>query len=337
MSKPVRWESTARELKAVKMSHLHTYDLFTGYCEGQVRHSQGAWLRKRGRLGFRAIQKKDYQRVPYSFTSTSSSIPIIVTQYTSEGKEIEESDRPQLSVTPRTLIELPEPIEVDPNCMILADMHIPNVNYGWLKTAMECAEIAGVDTIIHAGDLLDMAQFFKPDLSSVSIKEEMDTAREITSWIDKLGFRQVYLPGNHEARLNRITNGQIGMWVFEDYFQNTCEITELAWVEIDGFGRVCHPGNYSKIQLSVPAELSARHECGIIGTHSHHAATGWSRSGKHQILEAGIMADVRRAYYKTRVMVRSSEWQNGCVIVKEDYAHLLHPQMPCFEIAKAIA
>ena len=313
------------ELDAVKHTYLTTYNLFISYCGGRSRHSQEAWLRKRRRLELPAIQKK---------STTCHSVAGWYVDNSGSGVTVKE---PQLTITSRTLIELPEPIEVAPNCMILADMHIPNVNYGWLKTAMECAEIAGVDTIIHAGDLLDMAQFFKPDLSSVSIKEEMDTAREVTQWIDKLGFRQVYLPGNHEARLNRITNGQIGMWVFDDYLKNTCEITELAWVEIEGFGRVCHPGNYSKIQLSVPAELSARHECGIIGTHSHHAATGWSRSGKHQILEAGIMADVRRAYYKTRVMVRSSEWQNGCVIVKEDYAHLLHPQMPCFEIAKAIA
>ena len=317
------------ELDAVVQTDLNTYHRFISYCGGRVRHGQEAWLRKRRRLELPAIQKKseNYKSLDGWYSTWYG------TQSVSQDEPIESA---QLSITPRTLIELPEPIEVAPNCMILADMHIPNVNYGWLKTAMECAEIADVDTIIHAGDLLDMAQFFKPDLSSVSIKEEMDTAREVTQWIDKLGFRQVYLPGNHEARLNRITNGQIGMWVFDDYLKNTCEITELAWVEIEGFGRVCHPGNYSKIQLSVPAELSARHECGIIGTHSHHAATGWSRSGKHQILEAGIMADVRRAYYKTRVMVRSSEWQNGCVIVKEDYAHLLHPQMPCFEIAKAI-
>ena len=248
---------------------------------------------------------------------------------------------------PTSPIKRIPPLVATENCLVLSDIHVPYHDKALIELAVECGREANVDNVILAGDFLSMDSLY--DGGTVpSVMEEIKIGKKIIEAIDTYmnyvnkKVRFYWIMGNHEYRIVRETEKQIGIDALSSMLETHADITvsELAWMKIKGWGLVSHPGNYSKIPLSVPQELSEKYKTNIITAHGHHAGRTFSKSG-YTVIEGGVCCDNTKALYTQRLQKRMPAWAKGFVITKrpangKTYATLFTPEQPCLEIAKAL-
>ena len=246
---------------------------------------------------------------------------------------------------PTSPVKKKKPLISDENTIVLSDIHVPYHDKPMLELALACAETSKVKNFIIAGDFLSLDAFYDGGVVE-SVMAELDLARKIVEHIDdSFNSPKIYwIMGNHEYRLVRQTEKQLGIDALAKIIEGGAdlEVSDLAWMRIKGWGIVAHPGNYSKIPLSVPLELAEINRSNIITAHTHHVGQAYSKSG-YAAIESGVLCDQERAAYKQRLMKRMPQWGKGFVITKKDmttnkvFATLFTPDKPCIKIAQAIA
>lgn len=218
--------------------------------------------------------------------------------------------------------------EGDNNILITSDWHIPHYDKEMLSLLLNTAEENNTKELIIAGDFLnlDILSTFAKRETPISVDRELQEAKEVISTLLSQFSDITVIPGNHERRI--ISRLQTPL-SFSAFFNMITSDERVKTVENDfilldtkiGIFRVCHPGNYSKVKLSVAVQLADLYHQHIIAGHSHNFGFTFSRSGKFLCFDCGGLFDEDKIEYIKDTSTHPS-WEQGFILLKEDESEI---------------
>lgn len=225
-------------------------------------------------------------------------------------------------------------LEIDcDNAIIIADVELPDYDAQLMRAAHAVAQRHNIRTLIIGGDYaaLDSVSTWNELYragGSLQLRQELRFAEAVLdtslTWFD-----EVYaIYGNHEWRLGRATDGELDPYDVIRTRNGEVQVRPYDYLYLNtsrGRVMVMHPGNYSKIPLSVPQAILNTEEprCHIMSTHTHHSASGWDASGRYELMEIGCLRDPDRTQYKRQHKRKYPEWVQGFAVIKDGYRHRL--------------
>jgi hypothetical protein len=221
-------------------------------------------------------------------------------------------------------LELP-----DGRYMICADFHSPYHSEGWVNRMVHVSEALQLKNLIIAGDLFDM-DFAKHWYSDDETKLDYETEKvkpviELLNWYDKITL----IRGNHEHRVNRMTEGKIQAKHLFDIFglatwENKFTYSVYDKLFIGDSWMIVHPKSYSQISGSVGIRLAEKFHANVINAHGHFCAMRFDRSGEYVSIDIGGLFDTNKVEYINKKTTTHPMWNNGFVVVDGDSFHLFH-------------
>ncbi len=214
------------------------------------------------------------------------------------------------------------------NILITSDWHIPHYDKEMLSLLLNTAQENNTKELIIAGDFLnlDILSTFAKRETPISVDEELGEARGVISTLLSQFSSITVIPGNHERRI--ISRLQTPL-SFSAFFNMITSDERVKTVENDfilldtkiGTFRICHPGNYSKVKLSVAVQLADLYHQHIIAGHSHNFGFTFSRSGKFLCFDCGGLFDEDKIEYIKDTSTHPS-WEQGFIFLKRDASEI---------------
>ena len=179
-----------------------------------------------------------------------------------------------------------------------------------------------IDTLIINGDFYDAGKFstWKKtyDAEQIPFNSEIKIARQILQGFLKF-FNQVFIiPGNHENRIDRLTDGAINFGHFISDIENVI-YSPYNFIDLktsNGIFAVTHGKSYSRIPLATARKLSGVYQKHIVVGHSHHLGMTFDPSGKYYLIDSGCCRDIVKTQYKSMSMSTFPQWVPGFVVIK---------------------
>lgn len=185
---------------------------------------------------------------------------------------------------------------------IASDVHIPYHDERLLAQFLRDCETHQIEAIVWLGDLLDHHTFSswgRTDYST-NYQRERKIARTVLELAAGVVQVQYWSRGNHEERLFRKLDNQMGMLELAhlvgvgDLVESGLLITSNnptldAMTNRRGKPQwmLTHPAQYGSQPLVIPGKLAMRYEQHILSAHAHHWAMGVDPTGKHTVIETG--------------------------------------------------
>jgi hypothetical protein len=246
--------------------------------------------------------------------------------------------RVSASRVPRFIDHLQLDSAQDGGYAIACDFHAPCHSALWTNRLLTVCERYRLESLILAGDGLDMSAFshWGADVN-LPWSEEMEAAGEWL-WVIYQSFRRVYwLTGNHEARPTRLTAGQLPPIDLVDavlthhardtgqefkFFPGRIAFSIYSHCYVDDEWMVVHPKSYSRIPGRIANQLALIHGKHVVAAHSHRANWGWADDGKHVIVDTGGMFDEELVRYRHLQVTTHPAWNHGFVVYRDGHAAL---------------
>lgn len=244
----------------------------------------------------------------------------------------EEYGDPSVSAVP----ESPEPDyrEIAPalegDFMVCGDIEIPRHHAGAIRLLLKFQKHYGLSQLVLNGDTFAGDAFSKwaveTSLQQVSLRKELDIGRQMFDALLTAFERVTMISGNHDKRLARHFFGD---WTYGDFLKMIApdvEFYEHAYALATSGGEewlICHPGNYSKVPLSVAREIAEVKQKNVLAAHTHHLGMCKDKSGRWWCVDGGCMADPARAAYKSMNITRHPEWNPGFVMLLNGRPYLV--------------
>lgn len=221
--------------------------------------------------------------------------------------------------------------------MIATDFHAPFYSQIWFERMLKVAKLRGLTEIIIPGDGLDMHAFsgWGGDPECPWSKELLGAANFL--WGLYQSFDRIwYMSGNHEARLARLTDGQMTYsgvldGILCEYARRSGLTFEfdpgkLTWSQythaiVDDEWLIVHPASYRTLPLSVANRLALVQNKHVISAHSHKANKGHADNGRI-IIDTGGMFDEELIDYRAMRQTVHAKWANGFVVYQGGVADL---------------
>ncbi len=209
------------------------------------------------------------------------------------------------------------------NYMISCDSHSPYHSEFFINRLLLIADKFKIKKNIIIGDLFDM------DFAKWALYKQVKGEGEEDSTLDKEiarvepiiraldYFDQNYLvTGNHESRIDRLTNGAIQsrhiMKLFwGDDFVRKIQVSPYDKLRIGDEWLLVHPRSYSQISGSVAVRLAEKYHKNVINAHGHFVALRFDRSGEYMGIDLGGMFDIRKIEYINKKTTTHPFWNNG--------------------------
>lgn len=235
-----------------------------------------------------------------------------------------------------------EYLRIDEDCIVGNDFHAPFYNAQWCDMFVDVAKAQGITTAVIVGDGLNLGAF-----SSWGANPEYPWSREQDAaaiWLHTMRkhFKKIYwLKGNHEHRISRRTENQMGYReLVRALMFRAAEITGETLVYNPNDGELvfsdyqfsllgdkwllAHPGNYSVIAGRVASTLAEKFRRHIVGAHGHGAGEIQTRDGRFYGIELGCMCDILRTDYIWTGGIRTNPfWQNRFAVYKDGFFDVL--------------
>lgn len=229
-----------------------------------------------------------------------------------------------------------QPIEVEGNALILADIHCPFQDARFINTAIDLAQRRGIDTVILAGDLADFNAFsaFGRD-AGLDANDELDALADLVDRIADCFDRVVYFAGNHDLRpLKAVRYAGMTLTRLARMFTPPADdrhflVSDYAWCRLHSGGELWHiehPRNASVNATYVARRLAAKFECSVVTAHGHTWGMARSDSGRHWAVDSGICADPLRLGYTQLVHNTRPTQMRGAVLVLDGLPLLVSPE-----------
>jgi hypothetical protein len=194
------------------------------------------------------------------------------------------------------------------------------------------AKQEGVDTVMWPGDVFDMEEFSRFGITDYtsSFQRNARITGAIFRGVARMGFKQVYMPGNHEARLFHTANNHINMeqlalmaGVGDLIEDGSLVISDnpTAYLPV-GNWMVTHPAQYGSTPLVVASKLATRHQCNTIVAHEHHWGMTTDETGQFICISSGGLYNPAKHEYIQRGMTSHRAWQRGYVILHQGHPFL---------------
>ncbi len=191
--------------------------------------------------------------------------------------------------------------------LLLSDTHVPYQDSALMERAITDALAIGIRRFCIIGDLADGNQWSRRGLNMGYQRRWQDDVMVCEGILRSLlsVFESgVVLMGNHDAWfLRHFRNQADAEFLFARMYRTDERVLwsgfEQAVVTSGGRDiRLLHGANYSQANsLGVGQKLAAKFEQGIVMGHQHHAASGLSYSGRHQVVCLGGMYDAAKMRY----------------------------------------
>lgn len=248
-----------------------------------------------------------------------------------------------LDLETRFTFELDKPLVLrDTDAMVTADWHIPVYDPAYVNEMIDTARDNNIRTLIIAGDFFnfDALSAYDPKQSDAHLTREYNEAMAVMRVLSESFDTIYYLWGNHDARLHKALGyamqfrdamkmvfGALGSEILAKmHFTNL----DHMWVEFTDQPEttrrwyICHPAAYSRVPLSNPKKLAAKHNANVICAHAHHAAIGYADDGLKVIAEAGGFHDREKTGYLQRSTTYPT-WAQGYGYFKDGRFRLTTP------------
>ena len=190
--------------------------------------------------------------------------------------------------------------------------------------------------LVFVGDAFDFS-FAKHWISddNYSMDQEGDLCK---AFVDALSyFDKIYLcRGNHEYRVNRLTDGKIVSSVIVKALSgNTWDgkleysgydrmfIGEFNSIDDPGYMMV-HPKSYSQVSPAVARRLAEKFHRHVINSHGHLLGYSADRSGKFMAVDLGGMFDITKIEYISKHTTTHPTWVNGFGMILNGSFHHFH-------------
>lgn len=193
-----------------------------------------------------------------------------------------------------------EPWKLSGDWMVIGDIHVPCTDWHLAGLVVSVARKHKIKRLLIGGDLFNMDAFSLYDVlvEPPSWAQERDAAKALLEnyleWFVEIRM----LMGNHERRLQRFTAGafsEVDLLALITTNKNV-SLSPYGYCMVDDW-LITHPKNYRQLPLSQANDLSMLNECNVISFHEHHLAKGYSKSGKHIVINGGSLADETKIPY----------------------------------------
>lgn len=229
-----------------------------------------------------------------------------------------------------------EPLQVTGDAVILADIHAPFHDAGWLDAVIGLALRRGVRQVILAGDFADFNAFssFGRD-AGIDADEELDALSALMDAIIGTFERVYYIAGNHDVRpLRMLKDTGLGVTMLMRMFAPRPDdqhffTSDYHWCRLSSGGvdwQVEHPKSASVNATFVPKRLASKFGCNIVGAHGHTWGMTRDDSGRYWAIDSGICADPERLGYTQLVHNLRPRQMQGAVLVLDGLPLLVSPQ-----------
>ena len=241
--------------------------------------------------------------------------------------------RAQIAKAPACAPRFNKPLTIKADkALIMADPHVPFHDAAWCNRVIDLALRWGCDTVAVPGDLVDFTAFSKYGRQErVEAEDEIQAARKFLRALARTFATVVFVGGNHEMRLPRITGNALELRDVMDLFIRDANVqaSDYFWFELMSGGQrfyIEHPKNASVIPGRVPAKLAEKYHCHVIGTHGHQWGMVRDVSDHYWGIDAGVCCDPLRLAYVQKVHSVRPQVYQGAVIVLNGTPVLLSPQ-----------
>lgn len=204
--------------------------------------------------------------------------------------------------------------------LVIADSHCPYQNAEFLHKAFAIAKKRKIKTLVHAGDLIDGAEYNSQAKNETyyPITDEIIAAKSIidaaAQWFDIMYF----LPGNHDQfylKKNKVSFDTLVKEIIADNKYPQIITTEYDYVFYGNFAVIGHPTNYNPIAGQLASELADKYDRHAIVGHDHLQDYKISEKGYYGI-SVGMSAEYDRFWYKSRAFNLFPESSAGFCIIK---------------------
>jgi len=208
--------------------------------------------------------------------------------------------------------------------MIACDDHSPHFSALYENRLLSIAEFFGIKKRIIVGDLItqDYASHWAKEEGEERLTLDGDIQQSEPLFKSLDYFDEIYLVrGNHEDRINRITDARIQgkhiLKLFGERIHHKFKYTPYDKVFIGDEWVAVHPKSYSQISGSTAVRLAEKFHRHVLNAHGHFTALRWDRSGKYMGIDLGGMFDVRKIPYINLRTTTHPAWNNGFAMLRK--------------------
>jgi len=204
--------------------------------------------------------------------------------------------------------------------LVISDTHCPYQNKTVLLQAIERAKEAGCKQVIHAGDLIDGADYSTQAKAELhySIDTELEHAKSLLDVLAKNFNKIICIPGNHDSyyyKKEKITFAQfIKEAVAQHSYTRKLITTEYDYVYYGKYAVIGHPQNYSPIPGELASQLSEKYKRHCLIGHDHLHGYQLGTNGYYGI-SIGMMAEYNSFFYKERAYNLFPDSNVGFIII----------------------
>ncbi len=215
--------------------------------------------------------------------------------------------------------------------LVAADMHFPKHDQSLIMSMLERAWREEVTDVVHAGDVHDMEGWsrFPGKDGTDSHRRNMVNCGKLFRIIDDMGFRQHYIPGNHEWRMTH--NSPLTMLDITSMMDLGDLVASGRLMVYDtprirasiGNWYIVHPSQYGSFPGVVAAKLATRFQANVIAAHEHHYGLVTDETGQFLAISSGGLYDPDLHEYIQNNVTAHRAWQRGYVLLHEGEAHMV--------------
>jgi Calcineurin-like phosphoesterase len=239
---------------------------------------------------------------------------------------------------PKATDNLPEEMVIRGDCLVLNDIHAPDVDWDLLDLAIKAGRRKKVEQVAIVGDLcnFDVISQYPHLWMTDPIQSELNSAKLVMSKLMR-AFKYVYLcRGNHDARLMVKLNGGVDMAVLGDLIapgpdrkRLKTTIRDRMWLSTPaGLWLLCHQHEFSRNRLVVAEKFAKKYQCHVLTTHQHGFAVGQSSDGRFAIVDAPCMCDM--PVYAELNTTSMPNWAKGFTLILDGHAYPYVEDVPLF-------
>jgi len=217
----------------------------------------------------------------------------------------------------------------DDDYMISCDYHSPYHSELYHNRFMCVADHLKIRKNIIVGDLVDMDCFkYWPSDDKTTFDQQIAGVAPVIESLDYFD-KNILIHGNHENRVNRMTDGKIqARHLFELFgekvWREKFEYSVFDKLYIGDKWVLLHPAAYRQNSASVALDFTIIFQRHVMNAHGHFIAMRYDRGGRYMGIDLGGMFDTRKIEYINKKTTTHPRWNNGFGVLKNGHFYHFH-------------
>lgn len=224
------------------------------------------------------------------------------------------------------------PLVLQGDWVIASDFQVPFVSRKMVQLLCKIGQAWKIPNLLLAGDFLDLQHFSKFD--PIDEPPDWETSKRLgvnllRTLSDAFPGEKVWLLGNHEIRITRLTKGKWTIQELASAFEaHDIRAVQAPLVQIEtprGIWDVVHPKSFSVIPSAVGKDLAHKSRHHIITAHGHAVAYRRDYSGESECVDLGCMCDPGTLAYVHLFPTRHPVMRQGFCLLDKGHVYQIQP------------